>query len=328
MRTALFGFSTPNLGDDLQSLAVALAIGRPDCYVNRDRLDQIRLDKRHRLIMNSWFAIKRYRALPPSDIEPIFFGFCVGRRELLNDAWLPYLQSHQPIGCRDEESATWLNEHGITAHMTGCITLWLGHRTALVPASQRSGIYMVDVPEEIEPAIPAHIRRQAIRLTNAPTRALRNGGQKDRMRHVAAISDKLRSAELVMTKRLHTILPCVSFGTPVIGLISAAEMHNKNSRFKGYEKFIALARHKDNKLIDFVDWNSRVPAIIPIEIQAHFDDLIRKLNNPDNRYFDSLTHAVSVLIPDDGMIPRHPRPLYTSARDLWSLRHLNLGGTP
>jgi len=219
MRTALFGFTTPNLGDDLQALAAALVTGKPDCYVDRDRLGQVELCEQHRLIMNSWFAIKRYRAVPTSSIEPIFFGFCLGRRELLNDAWLPYLEKHQPIGCRDEESVAWLTERGIAAHMTGCITLWLGQRCAHVPTSQRSGIYMVDVPEEIEPIIPEDIRRKAIRLTNATTSVLQESGQKNRIRHIAAICDKLRSAELVITKRLHTMLPCVSFGTPVVGLI-------------------------------------------------------------------------------------------------------------
>jgi len=307
MRTALFGFTTPNLGDDLQALAAALVIGKPDCYVDRDRLDQVELRERHQLIMNSWFAIKRHRAVPTSSIEPIFFGFCIGRRELLNDAWLPYLERHQPIGCRDEESVAWLIERGIAAHMTGCITLWLGHRCTQVPAAQRSGIYMVDVPEEIEPTIPQDIRRKAVRLTNATTSLLQQSGQKNRMRHIAAICDKLRSAELVITKRLHTMLPCVSFGTPVVGLISVAKEPTKNIRFKGYEKFVVLARHEDRKLIDFVDWNSRTPAVIPAELQAHFNDLNRKFSYPVNGDFDSLTHAVSRLIPDDGMIVRYPQ---------------------
>jgi len=79
-RTALFGYATPNLGDDTQSLAAALFVGVPHALVDRDRLDEVRLPERHRLVMNSWFAIKRYEAVPQDCIDPVFFGFCVGRR--------------------------------------------------------------------------------------------------------------------------------------------------------------------------------------------------------------------------------------------------------
>lgn len=308
MRTALFGYTSPNLGDDAQSLAAALFVGRPDCYVDRDRLDHVHLDEPHRLVMNSWFAIKRYEAVPPPNIDPVFFGFCIGRRELLNETWLSYLRRHQPIGCRDTETVAWLTERGISAHMTGCITLWLGHRLEAVPAAQRSGIYMIDVPEEIEHAIPIAVRGQAVRLTQAPSNALRWAGQKERFRELAHFYNRLRSAELVLTKRLHTMLPCVAFGTPVIGFINAERSGDKNMRFGGYEHFLNLLRYKDRKLLDVVDWSlSLQAATIPEPMQTTFRTFLKGVGCNGTRRYCDLQEAVEDLIPGDDATPRYPR---------------------
>lgn len=309
MPNALFSYTTPNLGDDTQSLATAMIMGAPDCYVDRDRLDGVRLPERHTLVMNSWFAIKRYEAIPEAaSIEPVFFGYCMGRRELVNDKWLTFLARHQPIGCRDTETVEWLTGQGIEAHMTGCITLWMGHRLTPVPQGKRQGIYMVDVPEGIERLIPVSIRERAVRLTQEPDKSLRWAGQKARFRAIARFYDMLAGAELVLTRRLHTMLPCVAFQTPVIGFVPADRAKDKNMRFGGYDRFIALARYRGDALLSTPDYSNRTPAVIPADLQQRFESLLKRVGNRmDGVRFSSISAAVEDLFPADNAIVRYPQ---------------------
>ena len=304
MRFAIFGFDTPNLGDDVQALAAAALLPRIDAYVNRDRLDKVRLPQTCKLIMNSWFAIKRYHATPSQSIEPIYFGQCIGRPELLNDAWLAEWRKHQPIGLRDRHSVDLLRRYGVEAHFTGCLTTWMG-RFFAVP-ERREGIVFLDVPEEMESFIPADIRGRAERITNATAKG--NDDQPSRFRACAKILDRLRTAEMVVTRRLHASLPCVGFGTPVTVYLEGGTKNRR--RFSGSDEIMPVIYH-DGKRPEGEVWVAPRACSPTAEMEAHFKALCERLGVTVSPRWTSVSQMVEQHLPE---IAREPRSLWQRLR--------------
>jgi len=306
MKNAVFSFNTPNLGDDMQSLAAALMLPSVDAYVDRDALDLVRLDEPHRLIMNSWFAIKRYRAVPHHSLDPIYFGFCVGRDELLNSSWKAEWAKNGSIGCRDAQSVALMQLHGIQAHFTGCLTMWIGRR--IEKPAKRSGVLFIDVPEEVERTIPPDILNRAERITNAT-----KTGQSPKARFVAAarLLDKMRTAEMVVTKRLHAVLPCVGFETPALVFIS--DKLKDSRRFSGVDNFLTLARHGGATWCD--PWKTPSVPSLPSSVEERFNRLAGQLGS-DRTVWPSV-EAFAETLPD---LTRHK----TSVVSRWMSGHLNV----
>lgn len=300
MKHAIFSYATPNLGDDVQSIAVALLLPRIDAYVDRDRLDQTKLAEPHRLIMNSWFAIKRYKATPTVGVEPIYFGYCVGRAELLNSKWLAEWKRNEPIGVRDTQSAATLKAHGIDAYFTGCLTTYMGR--FFEKPSKRSGVLFVDVPESVEKHIPEAIRARATRITNETANA--HASPKTRFLAAAKLLDALRTAEMVVTRRLHTCLPCVGFGTPVTVYLSNDSKNR--GRFSGSDQFLPMIFHDaDGRVVSGSSWKDPSVPTVPPEMERHFETLTSRLGIAVRPTWQSVTEFVETL-PDR---PREPTNL-------------------
>jgi hypothetical protein len=242
-KSAILGFRTGNLGDDLQSVAAALSLPFVDCMVERDRLADARLATPHVCIMNSWFTRQWLR--PPSRfIQPLFHGLCFGRREMRYGLWRRYLRRHGSIGCRDTGSVAQLAAMGVAGHWTGCLTLHLGRWLAPVPAEERSGVLLVDLDPAVETYLPKRIRERSRRLTNfVPDEIVDD--PLARMSRIARICDELRRAELVVTRRLHTALPCVGFSTPTVVYLSNTRANRH--RFSGYETMFPFHLHGDKR---------------------------------------------------------------------------------
>jgi hypothetical protein len=283
---ALFGLQTPNLGDDLQALTVATISPHVTTLINRERIGWAQVSEPHVFVMNFWFMSKGFRWAPHHFIEPIFHGFCVGRDELLKYRWPDYLRQHQPIGCRDVHSVEMLKARGIEAMWTGCITMFLGRYVQPIPAARRKGVVFVDVPPEAEALIPKEISREAIRITNTCPPAIRDDPIQ-RWARIAAISDRLRYARLVVTRRLHTALPCVGFQTPVVLVLSSQSKDLR--RFSGYERFMPLLLHGPGQPASRLEWDRVEASTIPDELVAHFERLLVRMR----AVFGSINEAVA-----------------------------------
>jgi len=185
--------------------------------------------------------------------------------------------------------------------MTGCLTMWMGQRIRPVPPERRRGIYLVDVPPAAEPLIPADILHSGVRLSNEPDDVLQAAGLKARLRENALLLDKLRGAELVITRRLHVMLPCIGFGTPVVTFTAAKPPRmQKNWRFDGCERFariVPLDAQGGARME--VDWNDRRPSEIPSGLRARFEEFCARIGSTDEPIYDCCTQAVEQLIPDN-----------------------------
>ncbi|MEO0509048.1 MAG: polysaccharide pyruvyl transferase family protein [Verrucomicrobiota bacterium] len=287
-KVAAFGYSTPNLGDDMQAIAAVSQYPWLDTLVNRDRLDVAKLEEQHLCTMASWFLVKNYKRLPRSQIDPIFFGFCLGRDVLLETDWLGYLKENEPIGSRDLRTADKLKAAGVDSYYSGCITLFMGKRFRRIPAEERSGIVFVDVPEA-DGLIPQHVKDASRSLTNFTTPDIVKNPFA-RWTRIAATCDILRRAELVVTRRLHTALPCVGFGTPVVVILE--DKPKSRGRFSGYEEFMNIVWIKDGKPSRSIDWESREPSVIPARLEESFDRYREELKARIGSLNDSVSEDI------------------------------------
>ena len=120
-----------NIGDYVQALAAQQFLPSTDFFLERET-DLKRYDGEElKMIMNGWY-MNHPENWPPSDkIVPLFVALHINRcglPDFLNDSSIAYFKKHEPIGCRDTKSAKLLQDKGIKAYFSGCMTLTLGHK--------------------------------------------------------------------------------------------------------------------------------------------------------------------------------------------------------
>lgn len=142
--------STINIGDYVQALAAKQFLPHVDELIERELLKSYS-GNTTKMIMNGWF-MHNTGQWPPSDrIDPLFIAFHVNvlaKEKMLNEEGIAYLKMHEPIGCRDYATVDYLKAKGIKAYFSGCLTLTLGQTYKY--EGERSGIYIVDPPVEID----------------------------------------------------------------------------------------------------------------------------------------------------------------------------------
>lgn len=124
---------TTNLGNEIQSIAARRFLPKIDYYIDHEKIHLFKEEKNVKMIMNGWY-LDSPEAWPPSEyIDPLLismhFSTSTSNKErekaLLTDESLDYLSSHGPIGCRDYHTVNFLEEHGVDAYYSGCLTLTL-----------------------------------------------------------------------------------------------------------------------------------------------------------------------------------------------------------
>ncbi len=233
-----------NIGDYIQSTAAKQYLPQTDMLLNREQLNQYHGDP-VKMIMNGWFMSHPETWPPPQNIEPLFVAFHMEAHKVDQIAGpdkIDYFKRHQPIGCRDSLTLKLLQERGVEAFYTSCLTLTLG-RT--YQADRSSGkVYFVDVlckepdwsrafsslkmfkrcyqtgklfhPFAKQRALEKFFAdtekvylTQNLPCTDYPAAA-------DRFKLAHERLTELSHAKLVVTSRIHCALPCLAMGTPVI----------------------------------------------------------------------------------------------------------------
>lgn len=252
-----------NVGDNIQSLAAKQFLPNVDVYLNRERLNEYK-GERVKLIMNGWFTHNIHNWIPSKDIDPVFVSFHMNNTAapyMLSEKGIEYLKKHEPIGCRDQFTADTLNEKGIKAYFTGCLTLTLD--SYKVEDSERNDkIYIVDPlysyprPEKVfynlKQTLKSILNGKAFQL-GKKNRHLKNFICKEVLKNAEYINqeppsntytdeqkfkmaeellNKYARAKLVITSRIHCALPCLALGTPVI-FVNGFDSFVDSCRFDG-----------------------------------------------------------------------------------------------
>ncbi len=279
-----------NLGDFIQSLAAKQVLNKIKTFdIDRDELNAYKGEKAA-LIMNGWFMEKPKNWPPSEQIDPIFISFHLNptaKKGMLNKNGINYLKRYEPIGCRDHYTRKLLISFGIEAYYSACLTLCLNRDNFISKNSKREGIFVISPLERLNPKnelIPKEFLGQVVQQIKRPIKKkqfetaikrlerflknykekiyycsqlidIKEYDEKERIEKAKLQLKNIASAKLVITSRIHTALPAVAFGTPVLFLSDGLEHPNQKSRLDGMEQFFPIINSKDLR-----EWETKFPT--------------------------------------------------------------------
>lgn len=254
-----------NIGDYVQSLAALEIVGedwRDKIYIEREDLKALptglKENEKVASIMNGWY-LHRGRSLPLNDaIIPFFTSVHLTKSFKLTSKVVEVFKKFEPIGCRDMQSARRLNEKGVNAYFSGCLTLTFNKRE-----NNRKGLlFVMDnikgldsyekfVKWEGSEIIIKELKKQFSEdeIRNAEFIVQMNEkdlGHERQFEIAEEWLERLSSKELVVTTRIHSLMPSMSLGTPALFIMR----NNKDLRFEGlkdYWNYIDFTNYKKNK---------------------------------------------------------------------------------
>ena len=315
MKYGLFTYKTSrfnkiNIGDYIQSIAARQFLPQVDLLIERDELNLYEGDPL-KIIMNGWFT-HRPKNWPPSEqIDPLFVSFhlnkTVAKKLLKNKKVVSYFKSHEPIGCRDYDSMRRMQDAGIDAFYSGCLTTTLNYNGALFenPPEKTDKVLLVDVLFKDDSALRAK-RHKLLFIKDLLTGKLKNQSpvkehldafgsentsqnveyltcyydantsESERFAHAEAILGKLAAAKLVITSRIHIALPCLALGTPVLFAFGG-----KLSNLQEFRRLDGVINHM-NVLVDD-DFDDSAPHLEGINFYRIDEiDLDHPPKNPES----------------------------------------------
>ena len=238
----LLKYSSTNIGDEVQSLAAMRFLPRVDYFIHREQTNRFKSEHKTKLIMNGWW-MWRPKHLPPSaDIEPLLISMHITRRvrdKFLSKRTKKYLIEHGPVGCRDYDTAEWLNNNDVPAYFSGCLTLTLQKNPKI---KKKDYIIAVDVSEEIENEIRKRTRRPVYNISRMISVAFT---QEERYQIAKILLYLYQSAHCVITSRLHVAMPSIALETPVLLLDLNDNILNKDGRYTGLKDLCNVVKEND-----------------------------------------------------------------------------------
>lgn len=284
--------SNINIGDYIQSLAAKYFLPNVDCFLERESLNSYECEEKIKLIMNGYFMHFPENFPPSQSIEPLFVSFHVcpaAAQTMLSKESIEYMKRFAPIGCRDKNTVNILNQYGIDAYFSGCLTLTLGERYK--NNNKTDKIYFVDAFSGRLPfkKIIKNFKKfhKIIKLlmlwkkqkfcygirtaTNFYLQysnrfsddvifnaeyichimpLKRFKSEQEKLGYAESLIKKYARAKLVVTSRIHCALPCVSLDTPVIFVTDKNGEINSEGRLGGLTDFFnKIAYTSENGLI-------------------------------------------------------------------------------
>ncbi len=214
-------YSSNNIGDEIQSIAAMRFIPHVDYYCHRERLDQFHIEdeeqqgKKVKLIMNAWWMWEPQHFPPSEDIDPLMISmhFAPAHQEgFERPEVFKYMKKHGPVGCRDTESQKFLEENGVPAYFSGCLTSTLIGNPKFRENNKHDYILCVETGKKVVDEIKARTDRPVYSVN----RMLSAAFTFEERLEIAKVQLALyHNAHCVVTPRMHAALPATAFGTPV-----------------------------------------------------------------------------------------------------------------
>lgn len=282
---ALFKYhNSGNIGDEIQSLAARQFLPRVDAFIDRDNFGETKLNEKTKVIANGWYT-HRPDLWPPrtSLVHPLFVSMHIApsaRAAFSTTESIDYLKRYEPIGCRDLSTQVFLNEIGVRAYYSGCLTLTLKRRSA----KPTERIVICEPGIDIRPLIPPSLRTQVVFVQHLYNAWLRSQRRIENWTGLSFVKSRLVLAEkllnlyagarFVVTGRLHCALPCVAMGVPVLYLIRSRD----DPRFGG---LLDVVNHqlRSNVLAkpSLINWMEPEPnPNRHLSLRKNLEDLCRK----------------------------------------------------
>lgn len=249
-----------NTGDYIQSLA---AMGVVDetidnkVFIQRENFKKnYSKEEKIKLIVNGWFAYRKSSIYDNENIVPLFTSFHLRSSFKLNDRMVRTLQKYEPIGCRDKGTVSRLEAYGIKAYFSGCITLagfkrYDGERKGIVFALDtfKGGIKSYnDLMKNkfskpiIEELLKTYTLKEIENATFLKQLSHPFKTTKKQFKIAEEWLEKLKTAEIVVTSRIHSLMPSMSMGTPALIVIK----NINDDRFDGLKDFWNIIDYTEN----------------------------------------------------------------------------------
>tara|TARA_B110000444_G_scaffold26121_1_gene21530 strand:- start:208 stop:1224 length:1017 start_codon:yes stop_codon:yes gene_type:complete len=260
-------YGVVNIGDHIQSCAAEQFISNVDFYIDRDQLNSPDIVP-CKLIVNGWFTDAPQNWPLNPNIEPLFISFHLQPTSaeviLADKKNIEYLKKHSPIGCRDYKTVELLEQKGIEAYFSFCLTTTLGKNYK--SDNKTDNIYFVDLFYTYDksvftkinwlsmlklppykklkklknyfskpPSIADYIPSEIISSSTTLKHFVDNNKTNEELYDLAkGYLKKYAEAKLVVTSRIHCALPCLDLGTPVLFLMEGLKDESLHmSRLRG-----------------------------------------------------------------------------------------------
>ncbi|MDO5859639.1 polysaccharide pyruvyl transferase family protein [Methanobrevibacter sp.] len=255
---------TTNIGNEVQSIAARRFLPKIDYYIEHEKLERFDEGSDVKMIMNAWY-LDCDKAWPPSEnIDPLLISMHFttrtdARRDaVLTDESKEFFQKHGPVGCRDHHTVNFLNENGIDAFYTGCLTLTLDSGAKKIDSDEHEYIVLsVDNPNEILPFLKQKTDTEIYVIYQDLIPSFKKAYPKTMPKSIYTLSsfynheekffmaeNLLRiyeNAKCVITDRMHCALPSLALKTPVL-MINNDVMRE---RFDGISELLHEATFED-----------------------------------------------------------------------------------
>lgn len=254
-------WASRNIGDETQTIAQTglYPPGANIVPVNREAMSAYAGPEVGGL-MNGWFLHKPGSWPPAPAIRAAYIAFHAAPSWDIDEAARAYLKANEPIGCRDMFTLRRLEALGIEGYFSGCLTLTLNN--PFPEAARTDKVVVVDfetdwhrqahpgATELYERLVPEAVRRSAISFDQIRSKPGRYIGSR-RFAQSIEMLNLLATAKLVITRRLHTALPCIAFGTP---FVFVHDKFRDDPRFEGFTEYLR-GYDAGSKSTD-VDWDN------------------------------------------------------------------------
>ncbi len=228
---SLIGYSTNNIGDDIQSVASSRFLPKTERFVNRENLWCYDGPKT-KMILNA-FYLDSAKHFPPSDaIDPMLTSmhFTPKMRNGVMKRSREYFIEHGPVGCRDYSTLEYMQENDVPAYYSGCLTLTLLPNPEI---ERQNYILAVDLPEETVGMMREMTDKPVYSLSH---HFLETYDMKVRHKIAKSFLYLYNSAGCVVSRRMHACLPSLSMGTPT--LLMDLDLNRWPGRFDGLKELV------------------------------------------------------------------------------------------
>lgn len=276
--------TTKNIGDEIQIIAANRFLKNQKVIgtVDRENLSDYE-GEGARLIMNGWYFHNPAKWPPSRKIEPLLTSFHLTdlpseingenpRETVLQKEKLPFLLDNGPVGARDLEVLNFLRSNNIPSYFSGCLTLTLKKRNVKKDGS----VCLVDTSDQLAEYIAKQTSKKIVRLNNSVFPD--NLPHEQKLQLAQETLDSYERADIVISERLHAILPSLALETTCILL------HNKNkdaSRYSGLKELVRNCSEEDflagmyNELINSPTPNNKYHISIANNLEQIVEDFIR-----------------------------------------------------
>lgn len=280
----LYYKDTDNIGDDIQTYAASRFLPRIDYMIDRENLEGFIPRKKEYVatIMNAWYIHDKFNFNISPYIYPLFIsmffkkfpytkGITVGT-DYINDNVVETLKRYGPIGTRDLHTKKIMDKLGIDNYFSGCMTLTL---EKFKEVKKEDYIVAVGLTEDEI----AYIKDK----TNRPIKVFKqdvkrgsfsNEPWEQRKNRVEKTLKLYQGAHMVITNKLHCLLPCLALETPVVLLYDTSFAENKDriGTYLNYVNYVDREKFKTSNI------NFEVPTQNPKEYLKLRNSLIKKCN--------------------------------------------------